>query len=317
MTASRYLNLPYIWHSLGLKSKGWESSIKYTKSPYEIFSPGVRKVESKVQSFEKIDAYLSLNYMNFQEAKKNFNDGLVHMIMQGLSYYNQSLENEDFIKHEFLEMVDNIIEKGTSQEDRLRFIFDDEYQRFDLKGIYTSGIVQAKAASLFIRAYNVSNDDHYLRQAEHALFCLLDPIENLGTIRSVEGGMIWAEEYPSPRPSMVLNGHVFVLIAIAEYLAIQNHEYFERCFQELHCSTISYLPYFKQADNVLYSMYRWDRSNVNYMGVHAFQFYHLFIITAQESYKEWAIFSSKACKWKLFAEISGIEYRKIIQRIPV
>lgn len=316
MTASRYLNLPYIWHSLGLKSRAWKSSIFNTGNPYDTYRLRVEKLESNIKDFKSVDAYLSLTYFNYQEAIKVLKPGLIQDIMKALIYYNGFLKSPDFEKDDFILMVDKIIEEGVLEDDRLRFLFTESYDRFHLKGTYVSGIVQAKAASLLLRAYKVTNDDYYLRQAEYTLICLLDPIENLGTIRPIQNAMIWSEEYPSPTPSMVLNGHIFVLIALAEFLAIQEHEYIEKYYHELHCSTISYLPFFKCKNEVLYSMFRWNRSNINYLGVHAFQFHHLYKLTSSDIYKDWALFTRKQCKWKLFASILGIDYKNLLQRIP-
>ncbi len=81
---------------------------------------------------------------------------------------------------------------------------------------YASGIAQAQAISLLLRAYQLRADDRYLAVAHQAFGAFLVDIDD-GGVRCIEGGLTWIEEWPSKPRSHVLNGFMFALLAIYDY----------------------------------------------------------------------------------------------------
>lgn len=81
---------------------------------------------------------------------------------------------------------------------------------------YPSGIAQAQAISLLLRAYQLRADDRYIAVVHQAFNAFLVDIDN-GGVRCVEGGFTWIEEWPSKPRSHVLNGFMFALLAIYDY----------------------------------------------------------------------------------------------------
>ncbi len=83
---------------------------------------------------------------------------------------------------------------------------------------YASGIAQAQGISLLLRAYQLREDERYLTVARQAFESFYIDIEN-GGVRSIDDGFIWIEEWPSNPRSHVLNGFMFAILAVHDYMA--------------------------------------------------------------------------------------------------
>jgi hypothetical protein len=78
---------------------------------------------------------------------------------------------------------------------------------------WVSAMAQGMAMSLLTRAYQLTGDLIYLRVAELALAPFARDTRRGGVVASF-GGRPWYEEYPSVRPTHVLNGFMFALIGL-------------------------------------------------------------------------------------------------------
>ena len=84
---------------------------------------------------------------------------------------------------------------------------------------YSSGIAQALGVSVLLRAFELSGKPHYLDAATRAFESFYVDIEN-GGVCSKDNGYVWLEEWPSDPRSHVLNGFMFAILAIYDYLSI-------------------------------------------------------------------------------------------------
>lgn len=79
---------------------------------------------------------------------------------------------------------------------------------------WISSLAQGQALSLLSRVYKLTNEKRYLESAEKALIPFTKRVEDGGVVRYWEEKYIFFEEYPTKRPSYVLNGFVFALIGL-------------------------------------------------------------------------------------------------------
>lgn len=94
---------------------------------------------------------------------------------------------------------------------RLEYTFDVS----TLKAPWISGMAQAQAMSVFVRAADLTGDDAWLDAARTAYVPLQIPISDGGALFR-DGTAIWLEEYPEEPPSHVFNGHVFAIFGVRD-----------------------------------------------------------------------------------------------------
>ena len=78
---------------------------------------------------------------------------------------------------------------------------------------WASGMAQGQAASLLVRAHCRTGARRYLRAARKALRSLTVHVRDGGLKRRYHGHL-WFEEYPTPRPTLVLNGNLQTLVGL-------------------------------------------------------------------------------------------------------
>lgn len=270
--------------------------------PYAYFSKS--KISSKPIDFsiEFSPYYHSLSYLNIQSAQKLHSGkrSITQDLIIGLVHLNEMMKGATLATPLLSELAEGLIQKSVLTEEKMTFFFDEAYARFDLEGSYSSGIVQGKAASFFLRYYALSKDDKYLGLAKKCLVAALQPIGENGALRTLENDMLWVEEYPSPKPSMVLNGFLFYIIGLLEYLSFEDDEELKAQLDICMQSVIAWLPNYKVIGGLLYSMYRWNLCNVHYTAVMKYQFEHLYQLTNLAIFKEYAEYTDDLTNWKVF-----------------
>ena len=79
---------------------------------------------------------------------------------------------------------------------------------------WASAMAQGQAMSLLTRAYRRTHRRRFLRAARHAVGALTISVPRGGLARRLPDGGVWFEEYPTPRPSLVLNGNLQTLLGL-------------------------------------------------------------------------------------------------------
>lgn len=83
----------------------------------------------------------------------------------------------------------------------------------DMNPPFCSAMVQGQGISALVRGYILTNDNKYLECAGRALKPLYTPVSSGGAYREF-AGLPFFEEYPTNRPSMVLNGFIYTLFGL-------------------------------------------------------------------------------------------------------
>lgn len=87
---------------------------------------------------------------------------------------------------------------------------------------YISGLTQAYATSMFLRAYQYTNDKKYLTAAQDTYRWIVAPVSQGGTMTTTIG--TWFEQLPTQVPggesSHILNGHMSALFGIYDYYRV-------------------------------------------------------------------------------------------------
>ena len=213
--------------------------------------------------------------------------------------YNHTTQQENL--DEFLNQVDFLNRYGIENSNGFWLPYLEDLPKFELKAPWFAGITQALAISVFIRAYVQTDQEIYRQRAIQLYRPLFIPVEEGGFLKNTLEGYLWIEEYPSRQPTYVLNGFVFIMIALVEYFHEVEHtilvkERLDKCmetfFNSLHHYTFgAYTKYSRKGRTF---------SNIEYQGLYVFLFLHLYHLTGKSAFKELARFYNSNTDWALF-----------------
>ena len=303
----RFLIPTYFFNSIRIKAKALALSLKHNASPYHVYSEEIEIKDVPAYELEFKNKYLSLSYFDLESAEQYYGQTslITSDIILAIVEYNEMLADKDVDIERLRELASNIEERGEWEGDKLWFLVETHLPKFNLDGDTHSGIIQSKAASLFLRVYQQTGDKKYLKWARAALLpCTVD-IKKGGLHIRNEGINSWVEEYKTETPSMVLNGYIFVLIALAEYLTFDKNVKFQKIFEQGVSTTLAWLPYYQKGGDVLYSMYNWDLCNIHYMGVSLYQIKHLYRITKLKGFKKYLKYLKAHTDLDLFLDLTN------------
>lgn len=194
-----------------------------------------------------------------------------------LSIYDTYFETKDEKYEElFFKQVGFLIEEGEESGGEVRFPY--RFDFFDmLKGPWISGLAQAQAGSVFLRAYILSKDTKYLDLAKKSV----DVINARNKLDIVVNGYRWAEEYPTDKPSCVINGLAWIIISLLEMslffpkdIVIKNQL---DDYLKTYKSNVDYYDVAK--DKVKYSLMNDTFVNNSYRGFQCLQMLHIYYYT--------------------------------------
>lgn len=278
---NRFLIPSYIFNSIRIKMKASRLRSKHGKYPYDVLKDKVMYGKQPIYKPSFSELYHSFAYFDMAKARKHYGSRkqFVIDVMYGIISYNDMVIQGEIDKSILIDYATRIGKKAKYVDGLPHFIVKGDYKKFDLKGDVISGIIQAKVSSFFLRAYRATYDVKYLGWSKSALLACLKPRNQGGIMINSDSVKCWVEEYDTDKPSMVLNGFVFALIAAAEHLSFEDDYHIRKFLEDGLSTLLAWLPQFRQDDDILYSMYHWDISNVNYWGVMKYQFEHLYKVT--------------------------------------
>jgi hypothetical protein len=222
-----------------------------------------------------------------------------------LCLYDESEKDSDQSKKElFLKQI-NWLEKNLIVLDNEHYTYYYHFPNkwYDLSSPWVSGMAQGQTASVFLRAFLLTQNEKYLHIAEKLLNFMLLKKDSGGTlIRTPEGGF-WIEEYVSPKPSMVLNGHLYGLIGLCEYNKIQKNDHFIDLANKLIQTTIDSVNLYEKDNWLIYAReYNTNKCDYKYMGLQVLEAKHLYFLTKRpefnEIYERWNNFIDWKKFWK-------------------
>lgn len=157
---------------------------------------------------------------------------------------------------------------------------------------WTSGLSQAHAISVLLRASVVFNNPGYEMAARNATVQLITSTSNGGHAYEHPDGTISFEEYQNKTPISVLNGHLFAAIACQEASRHFNSENFKKPAQKAWEFVLNRLNAYDLGFWSSYSLKKivslHDISGTHYHRVHIEQFRVAYAITGEPLFREYA-----------------------------
>lgn len=230
----------------------------------------------------------------------------------GLVCYNHFLQTKTKDSAvAFWTQVEFLSQYGSWKEAQFELAYQFDFPAFGLKAPWQAGITQALAASLFLRAHLLRPDQGYDKLGKGCLAIMLAPKEQGGLQCRTPEGYPWIEEFPSPEPSLVLNGFIFCMITTLEYAQFTKAPLYKDHAAQLLESLMHSLHHYQYGKYLRHNMRHSSLSNLEYQGLYVFQFIHLYRLTGYSFFFEFAQHLDKAFDWKDFMYFYQIENRDI------
>ena len=194
--------------------------------------------------------------------------------------YNDFIKTKQPEALDFFWMQVYYLEK-TALENQHRFYYDWQGHHF------YSGITQSVIASVFTRAFLLTKEGKWKDLARDTLSQMFVPVGEGGNFTHDTEGYVWIEEYPKMgRLGMVLNGFIYSLIGVYEYLILcDGDDKLETYCQKMTESLFKTLYFYKFGRFTRYGRFEKTFENIDYQGRNYYLFKHLFELTNNEAFE--------------------------------
>jgi heparosan-N-sulfate-glucuronate 5-epimerase len=175
-----------------------------------------------------------IHYINNIYGGGSDSDGVPFTRRKGIKYYSAvNIAQFGFILHaEYLEgkqeasliqlksCIDKLVELATITENDCIWWHDYKEQKYNIQAPWASAMAQGEIISLFLRYYQITQDELYLKLSRKAFHFLKNDVSEKGVRRYDQNGDLWFEEYPSDPTSLVLNGYIYTLFGLYDLFRV-------------------------------------------------------------------------------------------------
>jgi len=214
----------------------------------------------------------------------------------GLSVYHTFLETQDDVdKNRFLNFADWFL-KNADKDEKLgfRWLTDVSLPAYKNPGPWQSAFSQARAMSILLRAYQLTNNENYAYAAKEALKSFLIPVSEGGVTSFTDYGPFY-EEYTAEIPTLVLNGMIFALCGVYDLVRVfPKLKEARKVFDDGITCLERILPEFDMGFWTKYDLCNADwypkvnPATIGYQRLHATQLELLYKISKKETFKSYA-----------------------------
>ncbi len=172
-----------------------------------------------------------------------------------------------------------------------RWLTDVSLPAYRNPGPWQSAFSQSRGISILLRAGQLSGKKEYYQLAEKALIPFTVPVDQGGVTSYTEWGPFY-EEYTASVPTLVLNGMIFSLCGLYDFIRVFPGNVLARKLFDDGIQTLeNILPNYNMGFWSKYNLCRadWypviDPATVGYQRLHATQLHWLYVLTGKETFK--------------------------------
>ncbi|MFA7074915.1 MAG: D-glucuronyl C5-epimerase family protein, partial [Endomicrobiaceae bacterium] len=192
--------------------------------------------------------------LNVREKKAEYNP--VTISQYGLNNYGfYILYNDESYLKIAIKQADYLVEMQDKENGNFYYYFDYFVYGTDetLKSPWISAMAIGNILSLYSRIYSVTKDQKYIDSANLALKPLRMEVSEGGLVSYFDGHKFY-EEYPTTKGNFTLNGFMFTLIGLYDYVTVTGNAVAKKLYDE-GLETLKYvLPYYDSAGISLYHL---------------------------------------------------------------
>ncbi|MDY0217234.1 MAG: D-glucuronyl C5-epimerase family protein [Bacteroidales bacterium] len=207
---------------------------------YQDFTPA--KVHYGTASYAKLDQHGIPHFVSNNVAVYN----PVLVIQLGIICHDLCIKEiqVEENKKTLLKCMDWLDNNKVDRNDVFWFLVNSDNKQYNLKSGWISGMYQGQAISLYLRAYQLLNNKSYFYTAEKIFDSFKYEDSDGGFKRIDNNGYLWFEEYPSEKPSYVLNGFIYSIFGILDFYRVtespEAKELWEECVKTLEVNLKKY-----------------------------------------------------------------------------
>lgn len=175
------------------------------------------KDQKLIRKFDENGIPINQTYIDVTD--KDFVYFPISIGQMGLSVFHTYLKTQsEQDKSRFLKFADWFL-NNVDLTDSLgaRWLTDVALPQYQIPGPWASAFAQARGISILLRAYQLTNHESYRTLAEKALTPFTKPVEDGGVTAFTQWGPFY-EEYTASVPTLVLNGMIFSLCGIYDFV---------------------------------------------------------------------------------------------------
>jgi hypothetical protein len=275
------------------------------------------KDQGLIQNFDKNGIPLNNTYIDVEEKKLVYFPISIGQL--GLSVFHTYLQiKKERDKNRFLKYVDWFYNNAEiTDEFGARWITHVPLPQYKNPDPWQSAFSQSRGLSVLLRGYQLTNENKYAEIAEKALIPFTKPVAEGGVTSFTEWGPFY-EEYTSIVPTLVLNGMIFSLFGVYDFVRVFPANKTARKIYNDGIETLTkILP--------LYDMKYWSRYNlckadwypeidpatITYQRLHISQLKVLYKLTGKSVFKEYIDKFEKQYKLINMFKMYFLKYRSL------
>jgi hypothetical protein len=232
-------------------------------------------------------------YIDIEE--KSFHYYPISIGQYALAIFHTYLKSNDSKdKERFLIIADWFVD---NQDDQGYWTAQVQEKKYNLEIGWVSSMAQGRVLSVLLRAYQITNNKKYYKSALQGLETFSDTSKFLNYYKN----NIFYEEYPSKPGSFVLNGMIFALWGLYDFIRLDGNANARKYFDEGISSLKNMISQYDIGDWSCYDLRQetWNKKYLNpctvhYQYIHINQLYVLYHLTEEN------IFLDYSYKWKKY-----------------
>lgn len=215
----------------------------------------------------------------------------------GLAVYHTYLQtNLDDDRTHFLKFLNWFYENYEEDSNLgVRWLTDVSLPQYHNPGPWQSAFAQSRGISILLRGFQLTGERKYADCAEQALISFTKSVKKGGVTSITKWGPFY-EEYTAETPTLVLNGMIFSLCGIFDFLRVfPEHITAYNIFHEGIATLEKILPEYDLGFWSRYNLCRaaWypkiDPSTITYQNLHIIQLFMLYRLTGKKIFLHYAL----------------------------
>jgi len=268
---------------------------------YFVFEEDFGKLNKLLKTFDPDGIPLNTTYIDVKTPGLHYYP--ISIGQYGLAVFHSYLQTSQSIKRDhFLRIADWFVKNvQTDNKPGAFWLTDVPKPEYRIEKPWKSAFTQSRALSILLRAWQLTGNERYLTLATDALRPFTYDITDGGVTANLQDGQPFYEEYVANEPTMVLDGHIFSLFGLFDFVRSVTpqidpdaHNLAQTLFRNGTESLLSWLPEFDLGFWVRFNLCRMehyptvDPCTISYLRLVTEQLKILTQLTGQEEFSRYA-----------------------------
>lgn len=209
------------------------------KEYYLVFEDDPKKLNRLITDFDKDGVPLNTTYIDVEEKKLHYYP--ISIGQYALAVFHNWLQTGNNEKKGHFLRIAEWFYNSRIEDARLGVFWLTNVPKPEhrINTAWKSAFSQSRALSVLLRAWQLTNDEKYLAVCKRALIPFIKDISEGGVAIRRKTGETFYEEYVAEYPTRIIDGHIFSLFglydfvrAVPEELDIESHQLAKKLFEE-------------------------------------------------------------------------------------